>query len=81
MQHGWHSEGGVNVPKQARVRSESLYLTELARRYTFQITDETDLRSRISAQQTRRHTLIEQAIDTTDPGDGGTRPPAFPGPC
>jgi hypothetical protein len=56
-------------------------LTELARRYTFQITDETDLRSRISAQQTRRHTLIEQAIDTTDPGDGGTRPPAFPGPC
>ena len=52
-----------------QIRSESLALTELVRRYTFGLTNESDLRQAIMAQQTELDTLIQQAIDSTTPDD------------
>ena len=52
-----------------QIRSESLALTELIRRYTSGLTDNPDIREEIAAQQTKLDTLIQQAIDSTTSDD------------
>ena len=53
----------------ARIRSESLTLTELVRRYTLPGEAEPNLRQDIAVQQARLDALIQQAINAADPND------------
>lgn len=52
-----------------QIRSESLVLTELVRRYTFGLTNEPGMRQEIVAQQARLDALIQQTINSTTPDD------------
>ena len=53
----------------ARIRSESLALTDLVRRYIADPTQEPDLRQRIAIQRELLDGLVLEAIESTAPGD------------